>query len=261
MGTPLKNPPVYFTVAQVRFNTLLKLADYLPSIQEALRKVGYPAFTVHTSIALQLMVQDGQTVPQPVPHEQYLFANVDQTHCFVLNSDVLTFQSTNYGTYELFSEAFLKGLALVHDVVTLDFTERVGLRYLDHVYPRAGDSLPPYLAPEVHGLSERLGGQPMHSYSEALNVVGGVKLRARVVIQDGALAFPPDLLPQGMAVQKRFAQAQGMHAILDTDGFVDGRNLFSLDGVSHQLHSIHEVIGNAFRATVTDHARTVWSEA
>lgn len=30
MGEPLKNPPVYFTVAQVRFNMLLKLADYLP---------------------------------------------------------------------------------------------------------------------------------------------------------------------------------------------------------------------------------------
>lgn len=260
MGTPLKNPPVYFTVAQLRFNTLLKLADYLPSIQDGLRKAGYPAFTTHTTIALQLTAQDGQTIPQPVPHEQYLFANVEQTHCFVLSSDALTFQSTNYGTYELFSEAFLKGLLLVHDVVALDFTERVGLRYLDHVFPRVGDSLPPYLVPEVQGLSARLGGQPMHSYAEALNVVGDVKLRARVIIQDGGLAFPPDLLPQGMVVQKRFAQAQGMHAILDTDGFVEGRHLFSLDGVSHQLHAIHDVIGDAFNATVTPYARTVWSE-
>lgn len=261
MGEPLKNPPVYFTVAQVRFNAVLKLADYLPSIQESLRKAGYPAFTAHTTIALQLMVQDGQTVPQPVPREQYLLANIEQTHCFVLSSDALTFQSTNYGTYELFSEAFLKGLALVHDVVTLDFTERVGLRYLDHVFPRTDESLSPYLAPEVQGLSSRLGGQPVHSYSEALNVTGDVKLRARVVIQDGGLAFPPDLLPQGMAVQSRFAQAQGMHALLDTDGFVDGRNLFSLEGVRHHLDAIHNVIGNAFRATVTDHARAVWSEA
>lgn len=261
MGTPLKNPPVYFTVAQVRFNPLLKLADYLPSIQEGLRKAGYPAFTAHSTIALQFMVQGGQTVPQPVPREQFLFANVEQTHCFVLSSDALTFQSTNYGTYELFSEAFLKGLALVHEVVTFDFTDRVGLRYLDHVFPKAGDSLSLYLAPEVQGLSVRLGGQSVHSYSEALNVVGDVKLRARVVIQDGGLAFPPDLLPQGMAVQARFAQAQGMHAILDTDGFVEGRKLFSLDDVGHHLQDIHEVIGDAFRATVTDHARAVWSEA
>lgn len=260
MSPPLKNPPVYFTVAQVRFNTLLKLADYLPSIQEDLRKAGYPAFSTHSSIALQINMQDGQAVPQPVAHERFLFANADQTHCFVLGSEALTFQSTNYGTYELFSEAFLSGLAVVHGIVSLDFTERVGLRYLDHVFPKAGDSLDQYLKPEVQGLSARLGGQAVHSYAEALNFVGDVRLRARVVIQDGALAFPPDLLPQGMVVQERFVQAQGVHAILDTDGFVEGRNLFSLDVVGKQMNSIHDVIGTAFRATVTPHALTIWSE-
>lgn len=261
MGAPLKNPPVYFTVAQVRFNPLLKLTDFLPSIQEGLRNAGFPAFTVHTTIAIQLAVKDGQTIPQPVPHEQYLFANVEQTHCFVLSSDSLTFQSTDYGTYERFSEVFLEGLALVHKEVALAFTDRVGLRYLDHVFPKAGDSLPLYLASGVQGLSAQLGGQPVHSYSEALNAVGNVMLRARVVIQNGGLGFPPDLLPQGMAVQQRFQQAQGMHAILDTDGSVEGRVLFSLDAVRQYLHSIHKVIGAAFKATVTEHALEVWNEA
>jgi uncharacterized protein (TIGR04255 family) len=260
MGPPLKKPPVYFTVAQVRFNPLLKLSDFLPSIQEGLRKFGFPAFTVHTTVALQLAVKDGQTVPQPVPHEQYLFANVEQIHCFVLSSDSLTFQSTNYGTYESFSEVFLEGLALVHKEVALDFTDRVGLRYLDHVFPKPVDNLSLYLAPEVQGLSTRLGGQPVHSYAEALNAVGNVMLRTRVVIQNGGLGFPPDLLPRGMAVQQRFLQAQGMHAILDTDGSVEGRALFSLEAVREHLFAIHEVIGAAFRATVTPHALAAWSE-
>jgi uncharacterized protein (TIGR04255 family) len=260
MGKPLKNPPVYFTVAQVRFNALLKLADYLPSIQEALRRAGYPAFTQHSSVALQFIVQDGQPVPQPVPHEQYLFANVAQTHCFVLNPEALTFQSTDYGTFELFSQALLKGLALMHEVVTLDFTERVGLRYLDHVFPKTGEGLNQYLAPEVQGMSARLGGQPLHSYSETVSAFGDIKLRSRVVVQEGGLSFPPDLLPRGMAVQARFVQAEGKHAVLDTDGFVEGRQLFSLETVGQQLHEIHEVIGTAFRATVTEHALNVWDE-
>ena len=130
-------------------------------------------------------------------------------HCFVLSSDSLTFQSTDYGTYERFSEVFLEGLALVHKEVALAFTDRVGLRYLDHVFPKAADSLALYLASGVQGLSAQLGGQPVHSYSEALNAVGNVMLRARVVIQNGGLGFPPDLRPQGMAVQQRFQQAQG----------------------------------------------------
>jgi uncharacterized protein (TIGR04255 family) len=129
------------------------------------------------------------------------------------------------------------------------------------VFPKAGDSLALYLASGVQGLSTQLGGQPVHSYSEALNAVGNVMLRSRVVIQNGGLGFPPDLLPQGMAVQQRFQQAQGMHAILDTDGSVEGRALFSLDAVRQHLHSIHEVIGAAFKATVTEHALEVWNEA
>jgi uncharacterized protein (TIGR04255 family) len=260
MGKPLKTPPVYFTVAQVRFNALLKFADYLPSIQEGLRKDGFPAFTTHSSIALQINVQDGQPVPQPVSHEQYLFANVAQTHCFVLGPESLTFQSTDYGTFEQFSANFLKGLELVHNQVRLDFTERVGLRYLDHVLPKAGEDLAKYLAPEALGMSARLGGEPQHSYTETLSGFGDVRLRARALIQGGGLGFPPDLVPQGMSVQPRFLQVQGTHAVLDTDGFVEGRNLFSLEEVSQHLKSIHEVIGAAFWATVTEHARKVWDE-
>lgn len=261
MGKPLKNPPVYFTVAQVRFNTLLKLADFLPSIQEGLRKAGFPAFKKHSSVAIQINFQEGgQQVPQPVPHQRYVFANVEQTHSFVLSTETLTFQSTNYGTFELFSEALLRGLNIVNDVVALDFTERVGLRYLDHVWPRHGEDLASYLAPEVQGMSARLGGQPMHSYAETLIAFGDVKLRARVVIQDGRLAFPPDLLPDGMAVQHRFLEAQGKHAILDTDGFIEGRHLFSQEKIGQALHDIHEVISTAFRVTVTEHALDAWDE-
>ena len=81
-----------------------------------------------------------------------------------------------------------------------------------------------------------------------------------MVIQEGGLGFPPDLLPQGMVVQPRFLQMQGKHAVLDTDGFVEGRTLFSLDKVGQHLGSIHEVIGAAFKATVTPHARKIWDE-
>lgn len=261
MGKALKNPPVYFTIAQVRFNTLLKLSEYLPSIQDRMRRAGYPAFTSHSSIALQFTMQDGRTVPQPVPQEQYLFANIEQTHSFVLGAEALAFQSTHYGTYEAFSKSFLEGLSIVHELVSLDFTERVGLRYLDHVFPKAGDELSRYLAPEVQGLGARLGGQPEHAFVEMLNKVDDVSLRARVITQTGGLAFPPDLLPQGMQPQARFAQASGRHAILDTDGFAEGRQVFSLDQVAQHLDAIHNVIGAAFRATVTPYALGVWDES
>lgn len=65
MGAPLKNPPVYFTIAQVRFNTILKLAEFLPAIQENLRNAGFPDFGVQKTVVLQLLSQNGQPAPCP----------------------------------------------------------------------------------------------------------------------------------------------------------------------------------------------------
>lgn len=259
MGNPLKNPPVYFAIAQVRFNALLKIGEYVPTIQEAMRKAGFPGFVTRSSMILQVSIQDGQAVPTPAKHESFFFGTADQAHCFVLGADALTLQSTKYGTFEEFSAMFLKGLERVHQVVSLDFTERVGLRYLDHVEPKNADQLDQYLAPQVMGLSSTLGGESMHSYSETLNSVGKVRLLSRVVIQNGALSFPPDVQPEGMIVDPRFLSHVGHHALLDTDGFVEGREVFSTEIVGQQLNDIHEVVRVAFRATVTDHAFDVWN--
>lgn len=260
MGTPLKNPPVYFTLAQVRFNALLKLGEYLPSIQDEMRKTGFPDFVARKSVVIKITVQDGKTIPTPATNENFFFGTADKKHCFVLGTEFLTLQSTDYGTFEDFSAMFLKGLLLVHQMVQLDFTERVGLRYLDHVVPKAGDTLDKYLEPEVRGMSARFGGKALHSFTETLNTVGDVRLLSRVVVQDGGLSFPPDLQPEGMAINPRFLSYSGHHAVLDTDGFVEGREVFSAEHVDKQLNAIHEVIRMAFRATVTKHAFNVWDE-
>jgi uncharacterized protein (TIGR04255 family) len=259
MGTPLSKPPVYFTVVQVRFNALLKLSDYLPSIQENLRLAGFPDFASHKSVLLQVTMQEGQPTPVPVAHERFQFGTVDKTHSFLLDSESLTLQSTKYGQFESFSAMFMKGLSIVHDIVKLDYTERVGLRYLDRVTPQGKDDLALYLAPEVMGLSSKLPGEPLHAYSETLNKVDDVFLRTRVIIQDGGLGFPPDLVPGNMVVDSRFAEYVGVHAILDNDGSYEGREVFSGEVVHKRLYAIHDVIGAAFRAAATEYAFKAWS--
>lgn len=260
MGTPLKNPPVYFTLAQVRFNTILKLVDFLPSIQESFRHAGYPDFEHQHLILIQVSMQDGQQIPTPVPQDRFQFGNVEKTHMFILDGQSLTLQSTSYGQFETFSACFLKGLDIVHQTVTLAFTERIGLRYLDRVMPQDGETIEQYLADQVHGLTSRLGGKPVYSFTEALNEVGNNKLMSRVAIQDGPLAFPPDLQPGNMAVAEKFMSYTGKSAILDNDGFFEGREEFSAKAVSDHLHAIQKVIGAAFKATATPYAFTVWDK-
>ena len=90
--------------------------------------------------------------------------------------------------------------------------------------------------------------------------MGKIKLVSRVAIQDGPLAFPPDIQPGNMAVAERFISYTGKCAILDNDGFVEGREAFSPSAVADHLQAIHEVIGTAFKATATPYAFTAWDK-
>jgi uncharacterized protein (TIGR04255 family) len=260
MGKPLNNPPVYFTIAQVRFNPILKLADFLPSIQESFRQARYPDFVKNVSMAIQPTMQDGRLVPVVQPKETYAFGKAAKTHGFLLDENALTFQSTDYGHFELFSEEFVDGLERVHSLVHLDYTERVGLRYLDRVAPVASDPLAKYLAPEALGLSARLKGEVSYSFCETLTQVNGAKLLSRVIARKGPIGFPPDLLPVGLELAPRFKGLDGEHALLDNDGFVEGRESYSVETVREHLETVHTVIGVAFRATVTEYAFKMWDK-
>src|ERR1039458_266242 len=117
MGTPLKNPPVYFTLAQVQFNPILKLPDYLPAIQEGFRKIGFPDYTAQKMFALHIAVQNGQPVPaMPGVVDRFAFRNAEMTQSFLLDADKLIFQSTDYGRFEAFSGHLLQGLGILHEV-------------------------------------------------------------------------------------------------------------------------------------------------
>lgn len=261
MGTPLKNPPVYLTLAQVRFNPILKLSDFLPSIQESFRQAGYPDFERQSIISIQITVQDGQPpVPAPVPQERFQLGNAEKTHTFILDAQSLTLQSTHYGHFEDFSDCFLKGLGIVNDAVRLAFTERVGLRYLDRVMPQAGETIEQYLVDQVQGMYSRLRGRPLYAFTEARNEIDNIKLLSRVVIQDGPLAFPPDIQPGYMQISERFTSYTGISAILDNDGFVEGREAFSTQVVGAHLDAIHKVISTAFKTTVLPYAFAAWDK-
>src|ERR1035438_4053623 len=98
MDNPLKNRPVFVTVAQVRFNAVLKLAEFLPTIQERFRTSGFPDYAANKVMVIQVVNQNGQPVPTPGHQDHYTFRNSDKTVSFTLETDKLTLQSTRYGT-------------------------------------------------------------------------------------------------------------------------------------------------------------------
>ena len=122
------------------------------------------------------------------------------------------------------------------------------------------DNLNDYLAVKVRGVSTRLEGAPIHSFTETLQEVCDVRLLCRVVIRNGILSFPPYIQPEEMSVNSRFLGRSLCHALVDTDGFVEGRAVFSTEHIGKQLNTIHDVVWIAFRKTVTEHAFNVWDD-
>lgn len=259
MSEPLRNPPVYYMVAQVKFNSLLKLKEFLPDIQEGLGKLGYPGYRSETVLAFHFGPQGQEGPVRQDPVERFIFDNIEQTQNFLLGNDALAFQSTRYGHFEQFLDTFLNGLGIVHKTASLAFTERVGLRYLDRVVARPDETLGEYLTAEVLGLGAKLDAHNVTSYAETRAERAGVRLVSRVVIQTGPVGFPADIGPVPLVVEPRFRQESGRHAVLDNDGFIERREAFSLQTVGSHFAAIHALIDEAFRKTATEHAFKTWS--
>jgi uncharacterized protein (TIGR04255 family) len=259
MGKKMKNAPVYYALAQARFNTLASLETYVPAIQENLRKIGYPDFKTIQMAHLEL---SGVPVPKTTVATRYLFLNAPQTSGFILDQSWMTYQTTDYDTFGPFLSAFSAGLQTVHKEAVLNYSERVGIRFLDAVMPRSGEAISDYLQPFVLGLSNGFPDrQLVHTISETRTALGKTTLVGRAIVltqKEGSVAFPEDLQPIHLKQAPKFSQVAGQYAVIDTDSWIEDRQDFEVSNLEKTLYSLHTDVGRSFEMMVTPHARKVW---
>lgn len=265
MGTTkLNNAPVYYTVAQVQFNPVLDLDGYVPAIQSKMREAHFPDYRREVFQRLVLPfgnAEQGQiAAPTLAPQSRYLFGDIDGRSLFLLETNALSFQTTRYDTFEIYSDTLLKGLSIIHDALRLDFFERIGLRYLNAVQPsNDGETLRDFLVPEVLGHALRGEGQLQQSVSETSVVTAAGQLVSRVLIRNGHVGLPMELGALAPTLDPRITQRDSLHAIVDTDASIVHREAFELAKISARLTALHGDIVKSFNATVTDHARASWA--
>jgi uncharacterized protein (TIGR04255 family) len=208
--------------------------------------------------------QTQQAEPQIKHTFSWLITRSDRTAGFILAPSAITYHTTHYETHKAFIPELLRGLAAVHEAVTLDHVSRLGLRYLDAVLPRAGESVEQYLVGGLHGIE--FDAQPLYRLAESVfkTEIGPLvpmgTLVARVHRMTAPLGFPPDMQPSGLVINPKFDVKESQaHAVIDTDHFVEGRMPIDMDKLGEQLLSLHATIKSVFRATTTDHARGVWA--
>ena len=263
MGEKLSNAPVYFTIVQVRFNSIPKMDSFAPNIQEKFRKATFPDAQTNTLSTLNLSFGVSDAVgQQPIPlkqQTQHTYSNFENSACFILDQSSLTFQTTRYDTFETFSETFLMGLKLVNEAVEgIDFVDRIGIRYLNAFKAQGEESIVSYLNAKVVGLFGEAESQTTHSFTETVYVRNKKNIVARSIILNGPFSFPLDVQPGALKVAERFKKISETHGALDIDGSTIERQKFDMASVTEELQLVHNEVEAAFTAIVLPHALEVW---
>jgi uncharacterized protein (TIGR04255 family) len=260
MGVKLRSAPVFYTLVQFKFNSIAQMADYAPSVQEKLRRRGYPDYRQESMMSINIRrPDDPQPEVQNTQQKRWSFTNAKGTEGYLLFPDALIYHTTDYDTFETFSKKALDGLALVHEIVELSYIDRIGLRYLDSISPKAGEKVEEYLSPSLTGLSSIMKGSLNHAFSETAMDIDSGKLIARSVITDNGIAIPPDLMPLSLRLPEKVSSISHKNAVLDVDYFVTQRfDGIDLDLIQKQMTASHKIVTVAFNAAVTTHAINTW---
>ena len=255
-SSKLKDAPLVYVLAQVRYSPILSMEKYIPDIQERVRKI-FPKY--RKAVLQSLTVGAGDQAPDLSKVDRWEFSNKDSDTGFVIQADSFVFHTTNYNKFEDFIEQFKFTLTHVQDAIDVSLVERIGLRYVDAIEPKAGEELGGYMVPGLYGfpLAELNAGMLIsHTEAVAKTEVGTLILKATQKRDNRVL--PPDLSPVGITVRRSIPDDRPT-AIIDFDHYCEQSVDFAVDEIIKKITQLHDVTSIAFRATITDHAVQQWS--
>ncbi len=260
MSAKLANAPLYYALAQVRFNPVALMPKFADEIQDRLRRSGYPIFEKEVAQNIELdLSQNHDAKPTITEMTNWFFTSPDKHSGYVLGKDFLNFQTTNYDCHEDFFKSFCDGLSLLNEIVDIGIITRLGVRYLDAVIPNDGESINKFLHQQVQGVDfglPWLGGAWESGFSTELGT-----LIAKIYKTPGSLlGFPADLQPRSVVMHERFVLSQPKeHAVIDIDHFTQTELPADTQVISAQLIKLHESILACFSTIATPHAFERWS--
>jgi uncharacterized protein (TIGR04255 family) len=255
----LKNAPLLVALCQVRFAQILDLAERMPALQREFKTLGFPRFA-ENQFPNVIVVQDGP--PQVQLAKQWHFQTADRDATIVLTTGFVTFLTSSYHTFERLLQTALAAVTHLKTIGGIDLIDRVGLRYVDLIRPRQGESIGQYVQSVMLGLpAESL----VNASAERLSIntdtrfrtpAGTLAVRLRQ-LQPGSI-LPPDLDALLLKWPVVIRPDESAFA-LDCDHYRDELNIAPDIGMLEKLlWDLHGGCAAAFEAAVMPHALSVW---
>lgn len=252
-------------LAQVVHTPVLAFGQRIAEIQANFLAAGYPFFARQDMTQINIDLAAGG-IPKLVTQPRWDFIDRDRTHSVSITESSLVLAAHHYTRYEAFATAMERALGLVEPYAVGAVVERLGLRYLDFVRPQKGEQLKQYLKTEILGFDFQ--GIPIkpdalrNFRTEAVAATALGQLAIRCYQLPPGQVLPPDLAvgtPLGGLAQQGIGSNRPASGVsLDFDHFTDKKFDYQKSLVLDRLRSLQEVLGIAFRQTITPHAWKTW---
>lgn len=256
---PLSKQPLILVLCEIKISPVRKIADYIPAIQEAFRRHGYP---IERSGKIQ-QVSISPNGVQATEQERWEYRTKAEDWSIIVLQDSIVLQTTAYERFEKFAEQLQLATSIVFKNTEHDQfgrVHRIGLRYIDLVQPKDGENFRKYLRSGFHGLSEDVfkngTARTRVECAGQTDVDGEVgTMVVRIAQNDQGMDLPPDLV--GSAPKRRERVQKGdLVTFIDLDHYLDGNFDPSLDWIEKSTYLLHDQIIETFH----DHVITEEAE-
>lgn len=265
MTKKLTKSPLTYVLGQVKISPIVGIQRHIPDIQEKLRK-DLPKFNEIETLGVN--VQSNQKDVRV--NTQWHFYDKKSTTGVLIEKDMIIFHTTNYHTFDQFSDFLERTLKNIHEVINIGLCTRFGLRYINFVDEDIEKCVQkPLLGFPLDFEDIKESDQGFHR-TESVNKTkcGGIlKLQStythvtQVNKKDFLLFVPPDLSPVAGLLTYNRSEPKGKLFLLDIDHFMLKKDIdFDMEEIIKNFSLLHDGISNAFLSAITNEAKTLWGE-
>lgn len=253
----LKNQPLKAVLAEFRFSPVMQISEYIPKIQDALRKQ-YPIPEKKNEPLVQ--VQAGQIAVSST--DRWAFISANKKSAIDINQERLIYITSEYDRFEGFSNACKQAVDSLITIVEPSLILRIGLRYCDLVTVDTNETLSE-LVDQQFGYSESFNslGTAQQQRNETFlhTKMGGLIIRT--LYGKNNLTCMPDL--QSLPINFKSDPEPSERILLDFDHFWEAKDEsinFETSDALDRLSMLHSTSREAFWKVTTDYARnTKWA--
>lgn len=220
----LSKQPLALVLIQIRFSPFLNMSQYVPKIQDNLRKIGFVEYEEIQGLEFKVSPNGIQSVE----NKCHVFKTQDQYSNVILDSSQLVYQTSDYDVFEVYYSKFTEIISsVVNEIPDFKSTvsiQRLGLRYVDRIIPMdENDQINTYINKDYQIKQATVFGkqEKICSISQAGQVPIGNKtgvMVLRLTQGEKGLILPPDLMVQAPKLKKELSKNE-LIGLIDIDHF------------------------------------------